>query len=209
MSMFHIVCQLLKILQCFNVLQICMEFTVVCNRVYLHKVYVRFDSLVMYIYIYMYISSHAINMYFPIVQNIRFCSQWWQPKDPKRMVFLLPFVGSPMDSQNKGCHQRCPSVEPCVRDGSWGGKPVLKTRVKPTPKLTERAWRMVLGKTMKNHPLSFGESESWHLKCYFWVTMLTLPFFGPCGSCGTTISQRLLLWKIKEYNLSHTQRILL
>ena len=84
-----------------------------------------------------------------------------------------------------------------------------ETRGKPTPKLTERAWRMVLGKTMKNHPLSFGESESWHLKCYFWVTMLTLPFFGPCGSCGTTISQRLLLWKIKEYNLSHTQRILL
>lgn len=143
----------------------------------------------------MYISSHAINMYFPIVQNIRFCSQWWQPKDPKRMVFLLPFVGRPMDSQNKGRHQRCPSVEPCVRDGSWGGKPVLKTRVSHTKTnrkgLKNGAW--------KNHPLSLGESESWHLKCYFWVTMLTLPFFGPCGSCGTTISQRLLLWKIKEY----------
>ena len=52
MSMFHIVCQSLKILQCFNVLQMCMEFTVVCNRVYLHKIYVHFDSLVMYIYIY-------------------------------------------------------------------------------------------------------------------------------------------------------------
>ena len=47
-------------------------------------------------------------------------------KTQKRMVFLLPFVGRPMDSQNKGRHQRCPSVEPCVRDGSWGGKPVLK-----------------------------------------------------------------------------------
>lgn len=157
----------------------------------------------------MYISSHAINIYFPIVQNIRFWFQWWQPKDPKThgvfVALCRPHYGFPKQGTSPAL-----SLGGTMCQGWFMGcETRVETRGKPTPKLTERAWRMVLGKTMKNHPLSFGESESWHLKCYFWVTMLTLPFFGPCGSCGTTISQRLLLWKIKEYNLSHTQRILL
>ena len=144
MSMFHIVCQSLKILQCFNVLQMCMEFTVVCNRVYLHKVYVRFDSLVMYIY--MYISSHAINMYFPIVQNIRFCSQWWQPKDPKTHGVFVALCRQPYGFPKQGTSPAL-SLGGTMCQGWFGWETRVETRGKPTPKLTERAWRMVLGKT--------------------------------------------------------------
>ena len=108
MSMFHIVCQQLKILQCFNVLQMCMEFTVVCNRVYLHKVYVHFDSLVMYTCTSLRMQLTCIS---PLCKIYDFALSDGNRKTQKRMVFLLPFVGRTMDSQNKGRHQRCPSVD--------------------------------------------------------------------------------------------------
>lgn len=79
----------------------CMEFTVVCNRVYLHKVYVHFDSLVIYIYTCtsLRMQSKCIS---PLCKIYGFCSQWWQPKDPKTHGVFVALCRPPYGFPKQG-----------------------------------------------------------------------------------------------------------